>query len=108
MNRGRIQAQGSGTEKSTTWATIDSFTKGMGINKANDLQAILTAPELRLRNNAIQQARNRILTAPAYGIDAVMKKSYYDDFRNRHIRIDIEVNCGTSFVDNPVDEDDNE
>lgn len=99
MNRGRIQAQGSGTEKSTSWATIEDFTKSMGINKVDNLQNLLTRPELNLRRSAIQQARNRINTTPSYGIAAVMKKSYYDDIRNRKVRIDIEVNSGTSFID---------
>ena len=108
MNRGRIQAQGSGTEKSEAWATPNDFTKEMGLDKVSVLEDSLTRPELRLRATALEKAKNRIITTPSYGIDAVMKKSYYNDARRREIRIDIEVNAGTSFIDNPINGDRNE
>ncbi|MDF5227822.1 hypothetical protein P3655_22760 [Vibrio parahaemolyticus] len=101
MNRGRVQAQGDNTEKSESWTTPDGFTKSMGLRKADALESLLTRPELSLRDQAISQARNRISTAPSYGINAVMKKSYYNDKRRRDIRVDIEVNAGTSFIDDP-------
>ena len=98
MNRGRIQAQGGGTEKSGAWATNNDFTKEMGLDKVDELEHQLSRVELSLRDDALMQARDRITTAPNYGISAVMKKSYYNDFRTRKIRIDIEVNHGTSFI----------
>lgn len=101
MNRGRIQAQGNGTEKSESWSLNTDHFKHMGITSVDNLQAQLTNPELILRTNALQQCRNRILSTPSYGVSAQMKKSYYDDFRNRNIRIDIEVNAGVAFIDNP-------
>ncbi|NOR87385.1 MAG: hypothetical protein GQ527_07235 [Bacteroidales bacterium] len=107
MNRGRVQAQGNGTEKSESWATHGDFTKSMGIGKVDDLENSLTPLELNLRALAIQKARNRIATTPYTGVDAVMKKSYYDDVRRREIRIDIEVNSGTSFIDDPAIGDEN-
>lgn len=102
MNRGRVQAQGDGTEESESWATPDDFTKNMGLEKVDCLEGLLSRPELSLRTQALSQARNRISTTPAYGVDAVMKKSFYSDKRRREIRIDIEVNAGTSFVDDHV------
>jgi hypothetical protein len=99
MNRGRVQAQGNGTEKSESWATSCDFTKEMGLAKLDRLESTLTNPELSLRTLAIQQARNRVESAPACGINAIMKKSYYDDKTKRAIRIDVEINAGTSFVD---------
>ena len=101
MNRGRIQAQGDRTEKSESWALNTDHYKSMGITSVDNLQEQLTNPELILRTNALQQCRNRILTAPSYGVSAQMKKSYYDDFRHRKIRVDIEVNAGVAFIDNP-------
>ncbi|MBT7827929.1 MAG: hypothetical protein HN600_15180 [Bacteroidetes bacterium] len=101
MNRGRIQAQGNNTEKSAPWAIQNNHTKNMGIERVDNLSNQLTPAELNLRTNSLQDARNRINTAPSYGIAAVMKKSYYDDFRNRQIRIDIEVNAGIAFIDEP-------
>ncbi|GAA3732919.1 hypothetical protein GCM10022422_14400 [Flavobacterium ginsengisoli] len=101
MNRGRIQAQGGGTEKSEAWSLNTDHHKQMGIMSVDDLENQLTNPELALRRNALQQCKNRILTTPSCGVSAQMKKSYYDDFRNRKIRVDIEVNAGVAFVDNP-------
>ena len=101
MNRGRIQAQGGGCEKSESWALNTDHYKHMGITSVDDLQGQLTNFELLLRTNALQQCRDRILSTPSYGVSAQMKKSYYDDFRNRKIRVDIEVNAGVAFIDNP-------
>ena len=101
MNRGRIQAQGNKTEKSSSWSIITDHTKNMGISSLNNLKGQLTPVEIRLRTNSIIKAENRINTAPRGGVSAPMRKSYYDDFRNRHIRIDIEVNAGIAFIDNP-------
>lgn len=101
MNRGRIQAQGGGTEKSEAWALKTDHCKHMGITSVENLQGQLTNSELILRTNALQQCRNRILTTPIYGVSAQMKKSYYDDFRNRKVRVDIEVIAGVAFIDNP-------
>ena len=101
MNRGRIQAQGNGTERSESWALNTDHYKSMGIACVDNLQRRLTNPELILRTKALQQCRNRILTTPSYGVSAPMKKTYYDDTRNRRIRVDIEVNAGVAFIDNP-------
>lgn len=99
MNRGRIQAQGNKTEKSAPWATKNTHTKGMGIERVENLSNQLTPAELNLRRYALQSARKRIFTSPSYGISAVNKKSYYDDYENRHIRIDVEVLAGIAFMD---------
>ena len=101
MNRGRIQAQGGGTEKSDAWAILNDHIKDMGIASVNNVEILLTNAERSVRQNALQQCRNRILTTPSCGVSAQMKKSYYDDFRNRQIRVDIEVNAGIAFKDNP-------
>jgi len=102
MNRGRIQAQGGGTEKSESWALNTIHYKHMGITSLDNLQNQLTNPELILRTNALQQCRIRILAISNHGVSAQMKKSYYDDFRNRKVRVDIEVNAGVAFVDDPI------
>lgn len=104
MNRGRIQAQGDGTEKSAAWAILTDHFKYMGIASVDNVDSQLTNAERNVRRNALQQCRNRILTTPSYGVSAQMKKSYYDDFRNRQIRVDIEVNAGVAFMDNPPNE----
>lgn len=98
MNRGRIQAQGNGTEKSEPWATLSDITKDIGINKVTNLEQQLTPAELSQRQIALQQVRNRINTTPYCGISALYKKSYWNDFRQRQIRIDIEVLNGIAFI----------
>jgi len=104
MNRGRIQAQGNGTEKSAPWNIIIDHTKSMGLERVDNLQAQLTPAEENLRVDALEKCRNRIRTAPSIGVSAQMKKSYYDDFRARKIRVDIEVNAGVAFIDDPNNE----
>jgi hypothetical protein len=101
MNRGRVQAQGNGTEKSSSWASNHDVTKGMGLLSVDGLIAQLEPAELHLRTTALQKSKDRINSAPSNGVIAVMKKSYYDDFRNKKVRVDIEVNAGTAFIDNP-------
>lgn len=99
MNRGRIQAQGNQTEKSASWNMNNDHTKSMGLERVDNLENQLTPAEYHLRTQALAKCRNRIITTPAYGVTSQMKKSYYDDFRNRHIRVDIEVIAGIAFID---------
>lgn len=102
MNRGRVQAQGGGTEKSEAWALQTDHYKNMGISSVHQLQVKLTPSEIRLRRDSFQKCIIRISTTPSCGVSAPMKKSYYDDPRNRKIRVDIEVNEGVAFIDNPI------
>ena len=101
MNRGRIQAQGDNTEKSASWSVAPIHTKSMGIERVNNLESQLTRVELRLRVNSLEKARERIRTIPFCGVNASWKKSYWDDIRNRKIRVDIDVLGGVGFVDDP-------
>lgn len=73
----------------------------MGITCVDNLQGQLTNPELALRTGALQKCRNRILSTPNCGVSAIMKKSYYNDYRNRKARVDIDVLAGIAFIDNP-------
>ena len=101
MNRGRIQAQGGGIEKSAAWATDTDVPKSMGIERVDNLVAQLTQAELNVRTFAIQKSRTTINSAASNGISALMKKSYFDDKKNKKVRVDIEVNAGVAFVDEP-------
>lgn len=102
MNRGRIQAQGNQTEKSASWTLVIDHTKSMGIERVDNLESQLTRAELRLRESALDQARNRIQTIPSCGVNALWKKSYWDDIENKKIRVDIDVLGGIGFIDDPV------
>jgi hypothetical protein len=109
MNRGRIQAQGGGTEKSDAWAIETDHCKSMGIDSVDNLEERLDNVEYRIRESALQKCRRAILNAPNCGISAPMKKSYpADRRRDSSIRIDIEINSGIAFMDNPPNEEGNE
>lgn len=97
-NRGRFQAQDDTLEKSSAWATNDEVTKQMGDDMLNNLEQQLTQSELNVRIRAIQKARDFVLNAPIGGYYAQIIKSYYDDVRNREIRIDVELRAGRAFV----------
>ena len=101
MNRGRIQAQGGGVEKSATWATDSDVTKSIGIERVNNLESQLTPAERNVRTVAIQKSKVRINSASPNGVSALMKKSYFDDKRDKKVRVDIEVNAGIAFIDDP-------
>lgn len=99
-NRGRLQAQGKGLEKSSPWATNDNITKMIGGNHLNTLRNSLTPSELSERTNAIEKVRQVILSAPLYGISP-MKKSYPNSLLDKSVRIDIEIHKGVAFIDTP-------
>lgn len=99
-NRGRFQAQGNDTEKSSPWATNEIVYKLTGSNLLDSLQNQLTPSELAARNIAIQKARNFVNTCPTEGVFSLLKKSYKNNNESRKVRIDIEVIAGNAFVNN--------
>lgn len=99
-NRGRFQAQGNNTEQSSAWATNDDVYKYMGSDHIDDLESKLTENEINLRNLAIQRARNFVSSCPFNGVPP-LKKSFSNSLQTRSIRIDIEVNAGIAFLNNP-------
>lgn len=95
-HRGRIQAQGGGTEKSENWSQDEPLSKTEGLNLLNKLWKNLTKEERATRQKQYEDARRYIENVDG-GIDAVKKKT----FRNRKtkdVRIDIEVLAGTAFL----------
>lgn len=97
-NRGRFQAQDDNLEKSAPWATNNIVSKQMGHERLDNLQGQLTAAELAVRVNAMQKARDFVTNAPINGHYAQIVKSYFDDVRNREVRIDVEIRAGRAFV----------
>ena len=95
-HRGRIQAQGDGTEKSESWAQDESLSKEKGLSLLDKLVNRLSKKEKKVRENQIAQAKRYIENTEG-GLDAVKKKT----FRNRKTkdtRVDIEILAGTAFV----------
>lgn len=97
-NRGRFQAQDDTLEKSSAWATDDEVSKQMGNERLDNLHAQLTAAEFAARVNAMQKARNFVDNAPIKGHYAQIVKSYFDDVRNREVRVDVEIRAGRAFI----------
>lgn len=97
-NRGRFQAQDSNLEKSASWPTNGDVTKQIGHEILDNLQAQLTSAELEARVNAMQKAREFIDNAPINGHYAQIVKSYFDDIRNRVVRVDVEIRAGRAFI----------
>lgn len=95
-HRGRIQAQGGGTEKSESWSQNEPLSKADGLNLLDRLWNRLTKKERASREKQYEDARRFIQNVDG-GVDAVKKKT----FRNRKTkdeRIDIEVLAGTAFI----------
>jgi len=97
-NRGRFQAQDDTLEKSAAWATDDEVSKLIKIERLNNLHAQLTPAELDVRVNSMQKARDFINNAPADGHYAQIVKLYFDDVRNRKVRVDVEIRAGRAFI----------
>jgi hypothetical protein len=97
-NRGRFQAQDNNLEKSAPWATNDEVSKEMGNERIDNLQAQLTQDELNVRIQSLQKAREFVDTAPTNGHYAQIIKSFFDDVRNRVVRVDVEIRAGRAFI----------
>lgn len=95
-HRGRVQAQGGGTEQSVSWAQDLPPTTTDGHRMLDKLYNQLTASEQRDRDDAFRLAHNFVDAAGAKGgVDAPVSKSFP---RGQTIRVDIEVNKGRAFV----------
>ena len=97
VNRGRFQAQGSGIEKSSAWATNDTVYKHHGINHIDNIEVQLTKPELNERDIALQKAKDFVNRAAAGGVTP-LKKTFKNSPQHRSIRVDVEVHAGIAFV----------
>lgn len=96
-HRGRFQAQGGGLEESESWSQEEPFNKKDALELLGKLKSKLSDKELKKREKAFRSAESYIKNATG-GIDAVKKKSFYDDKKNRSIRVDIEILGGKAFL----------
>lgn len=100
-HRGRLQAQGGGTEKSQKWERDTPPTKSELVKLLDTLWATLTRGEQDDRKECYVDMKKYIEQAPAGGIPAPLSKS----FRNRKlrggVRIDLEIRAGRACVDDP-------
>jgi hypothetical protein len=101
-HRGRLQAQGPGTEKSVPWNTESAPTKSELLAMLDQLWALLTAAEREERNACYEAAKSYIARAPAQGIDAPFSITFRNRKRRRGVRIDLEIRAGTAGIDDPT------
>jgi hypothetical protein len=98
-HRGRVQAQGGGTEKSEKWAQDDPPKVSEVLSFLDRLEAQLTPAERRLREEALQQAREYVRNAGGRGgLHAPVHKSFPRKRLRGGIRVDLEVIAGRACV----------
>lgn len=96
-HRGRFQAQGGGVEESESWSQDQPLSKSQGLQLLARLKARLPAKARGQRKKAFRQAERYIQQAEG-GIDAHKLKSFYDDKKDRSIRVDLEILSGRAFI----------
>lgn len=96
-HRGRIQAQGGGLEESESWNQDEPLTKKDGLRMLRKLKEKLPPKEVEKRKKAFQSAE-RFIKNTKGGLDARKGRSFYDDKKNKHVRVDIEILGGKAFV----------
>ncbi|NVB42049.1 RHS domain-containing protein [Pseudenhygromyxa sp. WMMC2535] len=96
--RGRIQAQGGGTEKSVPWTKDTPPTVSEGLDMLDSLKSQLTKPEFKARKELIEKAQKWITKAGENGgVSAPVSKTFKAKGPT-DIRIDIEIITGDAFV----------
>jgi hypothetical protein len=100
-HRGRIQAQGGGTEKSESWAQGEPPTETEMLSLCDRLESQLTNQEKKDREQGLRQLRRFIRAAArAGGVAAPVNRSWYKR-GSKDIRIDLEVVTGMACVPDP-------
>jgi hypothetical protein len=98
IHRGRIQAQGGGTEESESWARATPPTLSDVIGLIDRLEARLTPKERRIREKGFAQLRRVVeQAAKAGGIWARSIRSFPQPPLG-DIRVDLEVITGRACV----------
>lgn len=104
LHRGRIQAQGAGTEESVSWAQDRPPTESDMLAMCEQLEGKLTRKELRDRERAFAELREHIRDAArSAGVSSVpnVRKSFPRTRRLRNARVDFEVLSGVACVPDP-------
>jgi hypothetical protein len=97
-HRGRIQAQGGGTEESEAWAQSSPPTLSELLRLIDRLEARLTPRERRIRAKGFAQLRRYVENAARFGgVDAPVPKSFPNP-PTGDVRVDLEVISGKAGV----------
>jgi hypothetical protein len=97
-HRGRIQAQGGGTEKSVSWNRQTPPTESEMMEMVHALEAKLTPAERRSREAALVELRRYIRRAALKGGTGTIRTKRFPFPAEGEIRVDLEVFKGTSAV----------
>jgi uncharacterized protein RhaS with RHS repeats len=98
LHRGRIQAQGGGTEKSVPWSRNTPPTKTEGLTYLMILKSQLTKRELKDREKLFPKVEKWINSAAqAGGVSAYVQQKFQKP-DSKDIRIDVEVTKGLAFI----------
>ena|ERR1700730_2778851 len=97
-HRGRIQAQGGGTEKSVAWAQPDPPTENDMLGLCDRLERQLNTREKKVRELALLELRRFIqAAAKGGGLSAQVRKSFLVR-GSKDIRVDLEIIKGMTCV----------
>ena len=95
-NRGRIQAQGGGIDKSEPWAQGTPPTVEQGLELLDALKGQLSVKEFQAREQAFRRAERFIINAGQGGGVGPPGQSFLEQ-GTKDIRIDIDIFSGTAF-----------
>jgi hypothetical protein len=98
LHRGRVQAQGGGTEKSVAWARGEPPTESGMLELCDRLERQLAPHEKKAREQVLLELRMFIQTAAkGGGVFAPVSKSFLVR-GSKDIRVDLEVIKGLACV----------
>jgi hypothetical protein len=97
-HRGRIQAQGSGTEESEAWARSTPPTESEMLTMCDELARKLSPRELRDRDTGFRSLRRFIRAAAAKGGIQSPVSKHFKKHGHSDIRVDLEVITGSACV----------
>jgi hypothetical protein len=101
-HRGRIQAQGGGTEKSESWAQATPPTLSDVLRLIDRLEARLTPKEKRIREKGFAQLRRAVEKAAKTGGFWAERPRSFPKPPERDIRVDLEIITGRAAIPDSV------
>ena len=107
QHRGRIQAQGSGTEKSVPWARDSAPSESEMLSFCDELEGRLTEREKRDREQPLTELREYIRRVAKFGGISANPRPHKKSFLKRgakDIRVDLEVQKGMACIPDPTAE----
>jgi hypothetical protein len=102
IHRGRVQAQGGGTEKSEPWAQASPPTLSEIMRLIERLEAQLTPKEKKIREKGFAQLRRAVESAAKAGGFWPQRSRSFPKPPTGDIRVDLEIITGRAAVPDPA------